>query len=379
MKPVTNYCEAILGYDPQAKSSLKLIPGFTGCSDALLDMVFCYSKPVNLSPGETLIQEGLFDQWVYFIIDGDLDVYIKGKKLGSTTGPIVGERCILGEPRGANLLSGKNGLMALGVEMTIVDELFRKVNDFRKTTKNKEEIHKFSEEKLAIALELLTIILSEIISRIINLHQTGLKSFDTLSKSRPAMNIQLQSLYDFSEDHLSKKTNKKNPKSKPAQNIAVYSFDDFSNIVYFDILYKHLSDYGFKKFPQEKWKKIFIVDEKSRVKIEDAYAWLKKDYKLTNADLIDLTYSIFETASKYTAAANNSISEILSISDCKKEQQKIIKEAAPEEKKVTKIVQDELRQKLFDPIEKKLQSKKESDVKSTNGRLNQDEIDAFFS
>ena len=70
MDPVTNYCEAILGEDKNAKESIRLIPQLSSCSDSLLDLIFKYSKPVNLKPGEPLIKEGLYDQWVYFIVNG---------------------------------------------------------------------------------------------------------------------------------------------------------------------------------------------------------------------------------------------------------------------------------------------------------------------
>ena len=76
MDPVTNYCAAILGENQKAMSTIRLITGLTDCSDDLLEMIYAFSKTVNLQPGEVLIQEGLYDQWVYFIIQGELDVVI---------------------------------------------------------------------------------------------------------------------------------------------------------------------------------------------------------------------------------------------------------------------------------------------------------------
>ncbi|MBU2514133.1 hypothetical protein KJ966_22590 [bacterium] len=386
MNPVTYYCKAILGDNQSAKKSLRLIPEFSDCSDRLLDMIFCYSKPVNLSPGETLIKEGLFDQWVYFIIKGDLDVIIGGKNLGSTSGPIVGERCILGEPRGANLVAGKSGLMALGVEMTIIDELFRQVNNYQKVAENDEDFTAYSEEKLSVALELLLIILSEIISRIINMHRTGLKTFDILSKSRPHLNIQLQSLYSFSDnsyedtDETSNgiQDSGKTKKSEPALNIAVYGFDDFVDIVYFELLQKFMPSYGYDSFSQETWKEKFALDDTHNPTISKSYKWLKDEFGITNHELIEITYSIFEIASKYTAAANKSIARILAISDCEKEQQEAMSGAGTGERRVAEESQNEIRLKLFQPVEQTLKDQSQASKNEDPGKMSQADIDALF-
>ncbi len=381
MNPVTNYCEAVLGDDKAAKDVLRHIPEFAACSDTLLDMVFCYSKPVNLKEGDVLIEEGLFDQWVYFVIKGDLDVMISGKNLGSTAGPIVGERCILGEPRGANLVAGKDGLLALGVEMTILDELNRAVNDYSKVAKTDEELTKFSEEKMAVSLELLVIVLMEVVGRIINMHRTGERSLDALKKTRPALNIQLQSLYSFSDnsfEHPARESREELSDIEPKKNISVYSFKDFVDIVYFELLQKNMSSFGFEEFSQQKWNETLTIDKNYNATIWDAYNWLKEEFGLSNAELIDVTFSIFEVASKYTAAANNSISAILAISDCEDEKQKVIDEASIEERVVAPDKQELIMKHLFLPMEEKLTNAQLSDVKQDTKKMSQTDIDAMF-
>jgi hypothetical protein len=378
MDPVTNYCEAVLGDDRAAKEVLREIPEFAGCSDTLLDMLFSYSKPVNLNTGEVLIKEGLFDQWVYFVIKGNLDVMISGKNLGSTAGPIVGERCILGEPRGANLVAGKDGIMALGVEMTIIDELNRTVNDYRKIAKNEKDLNRFSEEKMAVALELLVIVLMEVVGRIINIHRTSQKTLEILKKSRPSLNINLQSLYSFSADAKAGKSSKKKTKAKSTKNISVYNFKDFVDIVYFKLLRNTMSDYGFESFSQQKWNEILKVDENYNATIWDAFNWLKNEYGLSNSELIDVTFSILEVASKYTAAANNSISSILAISDNEDEKQKIMEEATIKERVVNADKQELINKHLFIPVQEKLKSMQSSDVNQQPGKMKQSEIDAMF-
>lgn len=410
MDPVTNYCRAILGEDESAKSVIRLIPELANCSDELLDMIFTYSKPVNLEPGEVLIKEGLFDQWVYFIISGDLEVEIEGKSLGSTSGPIVGERCILGEPRGANLLAGADGLMALGIEMTIIDELNREVNNYQKIAQNDEDFIQFSEKKMAVSLELLLIILSEIIGRIIEIHETGVQTFGALAKKRPKLNVQLQSLYSFTENSFEDESSSKSPKIKQKtlnfhvpnktdedestdnsvsvnqeesldnsnQNISVYSFIDFADVVYFEILQKHLSSYGYETFSHDHWKEVFKIGEDGNATITKAYEWLKSNFDIQNADLIEITYSIFEIASRYTAAANKSISQILAISSCDVEKKEAIDSVDIDKRVVVNESQDEILQKLFLPVEQKLQSSQSAAENKDSGKMNQSDIDALF-
>lgn len=381
MNPVTNYCESVLGNDQKAKKVLRMIPEFAGCSDALLDMIFAYSKPVDLKPGEVLIQESLFDQWVYFIIKGELDVMVSGRNLGTTNGPIVGERCILGEPRGANLVAGKNGLLALGVEMTIIDQMNRAVNDFQKKAKDEAELQRFSEEKMAVSLELLMIILMEVVGRIIYMHRKGERTFDHLKKARPALDVQLQSLYTFSETHpeASRPAGTNGKKSlKPMRNISVYNFNDFADIVYFELLQKHLTAYGYGVFSHKRWKEVFTVDDQHMVTIRGAYQWLKYEFGLTNSDLIEVSYSVFEVASKYTAAANQSISCILSISDSEDEKLNAIMEAYIDERSIAADHQQLILEHLFIPVAQKLKSLQQTAVKKEPGKMSQADIDAMF-
>jgi len=174
MNPITNYCEAILGNNTSAKKTIRLIPELSNCSDELLDLIFTYSKAVNIKEGEVLIKEGLFDQWVYFMVKGQLDIFVNNSKLGSTPGSLVGERCIIGEPRGATLVAGEDGVMALGIEMSLMDEINRQINDFSQTETDVPKILAFSNEKNKIVIELLAIVLNEVILRILDLSQTSL-------------------------------------------------------------------------------------------------------------------------------------------------------------------------------------------------------------
>lgn len=384
MNPVTNYCQSVLGENQIAKDTLRFIPEFTDSSDALIDMVFLYSKPIDLKPGEILIQEGLFDQWVYFLLNGHLDVKIGDQSLGSTFGPIVGERCILGEPRGANLVAGADGLLALGVEMTIIDELNRKVNDYRKTAKDEADYLRFAEEKLSVSLELLVIVLSEVLGRIVDIYRTGKKTFDVLKENRPSLNVRLQNLYSFSSGSSSGDLEGTSTPSSllsssdPPVNIPIYSFEDFVDIVYFELLQKHLTAYGYNKFPQKIWRQKFTIDQERQVTIWEAYRWLQSAFQLTHSDLIEVSYSVFEIASKYTAASNSAVSSILEISNCEDERSRAMELAASETRTIDPASQQMIITQLFQPFAEKLNSSRDSEQSVETGKMSQADIDALF-
>ncbi|MDH4121522.1 MAG: hypothetical protein OEV94_07450 [Deltaproteobacteria bacterium] len=118
-----NYLESILGDNPNALLAIREIPMFRNCSDGLLGLVYRYGRIVHLEEGEELIREGEFDQWVYMILSGVLTVHLGGEHVDTVSSSLVGERCILGEPRRATLKAAPGGVNALGIDMAILDWL----------------------------------------------------------------------------------------------------------------------------------------------------------------------------------------------------------------------------------------------------------------
>lgn len=148
----TNYLGNLLGDVPEARLAVRELPMFRTCSEDLLDLAFRYGRIFSLREGEDLTREGEFDQWVFFVIDGRLEVYVEGERVDTITSSLVGERCILGEPRRATLKASRGGINALGVDMSLLDVLT-----------NPDQA---GGENLSIYLELLGRIVGEIVERV---------------------------------------------------------------------------------------------------------------------------------------------------------------------------------------------------------------------
>jgi CRP-like cAMP-binding protein len=375
MDPVTNYCAAILGENQKAMSAIRLIPELSSCSDDLLGMIYAYSKTVSLQPGEVLIQEGLFDQWVYFVIQGELDVVINGEQLGSTAGPMVGERCILGDPRGANLVAGKEGIMALGVEMSIIDEINREINNFQQTASSDEEAQSFANERTAINLELLTIILNEVIERITNLYDSGISGANQLNESNANLTVTTKNLFEFSSDGSADQPTEDNGTTRQ---FLLYSFNDFSETVYYELLQKHLHEYGFVDFPKEEWNTHFIIATDGHVQIKETFDWLNCEFGISNIVLMDIATSIFEIASLYTTAANDAMNQVFSAFERERDKKKALESLDQDRKKVKEQIIAQIQSELFDPIDE-IQNSASSDSEQTGpAKMSQDDIDALF-
>ena len=145
-----------------------------------------------------------------------------------------------------------------------------------------------------------------------------------------------------------------------------------------EFLQKNLSEFGYESFPYQQWKEVFTIDRTNNATIEQTYQWLKHAFKLTNAELVEVTYSIFEVASRYTTAANNSITSILAIADNEAEKLKIMADSSLKERVVTTAKRNEIMQKLFIPVEEALKTMQKNGMKINSGKMSQSEIDAMF-
>lgn len=151
-QPETNYLETVLGDNTEALMAIREIPLLRQCSDELQKLIFKYGRVFLLKNGDELTKVGAFDQWVYFIINGRLGVFVGDEWVDTISSSLVGERCIFGEARAATLKAGHEGVVAIGVDMALLDNL----RSPKKDTK----------EAIPVFMELISIIVGEIVKRI---------------------------------------------------------------------------------------------------------------------------------------------------------------------------------------------------------------------
>lgn len=94
----------------------------------LLHQIFNYSKFVKLQDGDNPIKQGMFDQEIFVLLKGELQVFIENGDENDRVDIIdrpfsfFGERCILGEPRGASIHSSGESLL-LGIDLSSLPDL----------------------------------------------------------------------------------------------------------------------------------------------------------------------------------------------------------------------------------------------------------------
>ncbi len=128
--PATNYLKNTLAHGQERfVSIMHQCDLFKDAPDELLHKIFQYAKFVKLSDKQRCIEEGMFDQEIYILIDGALNIFVKNdegveEKIDMMHKPftLFGERCILGEPRGATAESLGETLL-LGIDLSSLPDV----------------------------------------------------------------------------------------------------------------------------------------------------------------------------------------------------------------------------------------------------------------
>ena len=108
--PATNYLKNTLAHgEEQFVKIMHQCDLFKDAPDELLHKIFQYAKFVKLYDKQRCVEEGMFDQEIYILIDGALNIFVKNdegieEKIDMMHRPftLFGERCILGEPQRSN-------------------------------------------------------------------------------------------------------------------------------------------------------------------------------------------------------------------------------------------------------------------------------------
>ena len=104
---------------------LKKMPVFEPFSEDELQTLLNMSKLRMYKPGETIIQEGNIDRWVFFLVSGKIKITKKGESIAvlNRAGDIFGEmRFIDNAPRSAAALAEKD-TVCIAVDSEYVDKL----------------------------------------------------------------------------------------------------------------------------------------------------------------------------------------------------------------------------------------------------------------
>ena len=134
--PATNYLKNTLA--DSEERFVKIIHQcdlFKDVPDELLHQIFQYAKFVKLHDKQRCIEEGMFNQEIYILIDGALNIFVKNdegaeEKIDMMHRPftLFGERCILGEPRGATAESLGETLL-LGIDLSSLPDVIDAVEN----------------------------------------------------------------------------------------------------------------------------------------------------------------------------------------------------------------------------------------------------------
>ncbi|MDA8124672.1 MAG: cyclic nucleotide-binding domain-containing protein [Deltaproteobacteria bacterium] len=86
--------------------ALRRMPTLEGLSENDVKGILPLSKIKRFKAGDEVIQEGQFDNWIFFILSGRFGISKKGEPIGELKeyGDIFGEMCIVdGSPRSASI------------------------------------------------------------------------------------------------------------------------------------------------------------------------------------------------------------------------------------------------------------------------------------
>ncbi|MGK5093966.1 cyclic nucleotide-binding domain-containing protein [Deltaproteobacteria bacterium TL4] len=130
MKLQTNYLKnTIPELEDEFVDVLQKIPIFEKLPQELLHHIFEYSKFINLKGDERLIEQGEFDQEIFILIHGSLSVLLReetGREelidILRDSFTLLGERSLLGEPRGACIKADGNAFL-LGIDLSSLPDI----------------------------------------------------------------------------------------------------------------------------------------------------------------------------------------------------------------------------------------------------------------
>ncbi|MBN1102119.1 MAG: cyclic nucleotide-binding domain-containing protein [Deltaproteobacteria bacterium] len=104
---------------------LRSLPTLKHFEEKDIQGILSLSRMTKYQPGEVIIEEGQYDNWIYFIIAGEVSIRKRGETLGvlRDRGDIFGEMGIIdGSPRSATIIAIRE-TVCLGIDASYMDRL----------------------------------------------------------------------------------------------------------------------------------------------------------------------------------------------------------------------------------------------------------------
>lgn len=117
---------AFLKDNEEIITRLKDVMLFDALSEKELKDLMALSKLRSYEKGETIIKEGEYDCWVYFLLSGSVNVIVGDRVMRtlSRKGDIFGEMGIIdGSPRCASILANEDDTVCLGMDASVLDRI----------------------------------------------------------------------------------------------------------------------------------------------------------------------------------------------------------------------------------------------------------------
>ena len=105
---------------------LKSVPLLHSFGKKDMNKLLSFSKIKKYSAGEIIIEEGSYDNWVYFLVAGNVSILKNGEEIDTLrhTGDIFGEMCVIdGKARSASI-QAIDDVTCLATDVSFMDRLY---------------------------------------------------------------------------------------------------------------------------------------------------------------------------------------------------------------------------------------------------------------
>lgn len=105
---------------------LKNVPVLHSFGKTDINKLLSFSNIKKYYAGETIIEEGSYDNWIYFLVEGYVRIVKDGEEIEilRRTGDVFGEMCVIdGSPRSASIRA-VGDVTCLATDVSFIDRLY---------------------------------------------------------------------------------------------------------------------------------------------------------------------------------------------------------------------------------------------------------------